>query len=106
MTKRLDIVFICGAGLGSSLACQMEAEEVLHQAGVRATLHHDGISGIPGIRTDIIVSAENFRPTIEKYELDPSIIFVFLRNIVDKDEIRDKLVPAVQAAIEAGEARS
>lgn len=61
MTKRLDISFICGAGLGSSLACQMEAEEVLHQAGVRA---------------DIIVSAENFKPTIEKYELDPSITVV------------------------------
>ena len=95
-SKRPDIYFICGAGLGSSLACQMEAEDVLREAGIQANLHHDGISGIPGLRADIIVSAENFKPTIEKYELDPTISLVFLKNIVDKQEIADKLVPAAQ----------
>ena len=29
MANTPTIYFICGAGLGSSLACQMEAEEVL-----------------------------------------------------------------------------
>ncbi|RAX22002.1 MULTISPECIES: PTS sugar transporter subunit IIB [Actinomyces] len=96
MTRPLDIYFICGAGLGSSLACQMEAEEVLADAGIRANLGHEAISGIPGVRADIIVSAENFKPTIEKYELDPAISFVFLKNIVDKTEIAEKLLPVVQ----------
>ena len=33
MAKRLTIYFICGAGLGSSLACQMTAEDVLRAKG-------------------------------------------------------------------------
>ncbi|SDH99658.1 PTS sugar transporter subunit IIB [Agrococcus jejuensis] len=97
MARRLDITFICGAGLGSSLACQMESEEVLRAAGVDARLHHDGISAVASVRTDIIVSAENFRSQIEKYELDPAIDVVYLRNIVDKGEIAERLLPVVQA---------
>lgn len=95
------IYFICGAGLGSSLACQMEAEEVLRQHNLTARLEHEGVSSVPGLKTDIIVSAENFKPTIEKYELDPSITMVYLRNIVDKAEIADKLVPVVQELTQA-----
>lgn len=97
MARRLDIYFICGAGLGSSLACQMEAEGVLRDAGVDARLHHDGISAVSSVRADIIVSAENFRSQIEKYELDPSIDLVYLRNVVDKGEIAERLLPVVQA---------
>lgn len=96
MAKRLTIYFICGAGLGSSLACQMEAEEVLRQAGVNANLQHEGISSVPGVRADIVVSAENFKSQIDKYELDPSISFVYLRNIVDQNEIGEKLLPVVR----------
>lgn len=96
MSKRISIYFICGAGLGSSLACQMEAEEVLQKAGVRAQLSHEGISSVPGVKADIIVSAENFKSQIDKYELDPNIRFVYLRNIVDKGEIEQKLLPVVR----------
>ena len=96
MAKRLTIYFICGAGLGSSLACQMEAEEVLRQAGIRADLQHEGISAVPGVRADIVVSAENFKSQIDKYELDPSITFVYLRNIVDHNEIEEKLLPVIR----------
>ncbi|WP_206610443.1 PTS sugar transporter subunit IIB [Actinomyces wuliandei] len=97
--RKPDIYFICGAGLGSSLACQMEAEEVLRQADLPANLHHDGVSGLPGVQADIIVSAENFRPVIEKHGPDPSITLVFLHNVVDKEEIRDRLVPVVTAFV-------
>ncbi|AYD89047.1 PTS sugar transporter subunit IIB [Actinomyces sp. 2119] len=97
--RKPDIYFVCGAGLGSSLACQMEAEEVLRQADLPASLHHDGISALPGIQADIIVSAENFRPMIDKHGPDPSITLVFLHNVVDKEEIRDRLVPVVTAFV-------
>ena len=96
MAKLLTIYFNCGAGLGSSLACQMEAEEVLRRAGIRADLQHEGISSVPGVKADIVVSAENFKSQIDKYELDPSITFVYLRNIVDHNEIEDKLLPVVR----------
>lgn len=97
MPARPVIYFICGAGLGSSLACQMEAEEVLSKAGIRAQLNHDGISSVASLKTDLLVSAENFKSQIDKYDLDPAITVVYLHNIVDKNEIAEKLVPAVKA---------
>lgn len=96
MSKKLDIYFICGAGLGSSLACQMEAEDVFLAAGQDHRLHHDSISSITSVNADIIVSAENFRSQIEKYELPSGTVVVYLRNIVDKTEIADKVLPLVE----------
>ena len=83
MSKKLTIYFICGAGLGSSLACQMTAEDVLNRLGLEENLEHEAISSTPGLRADIIVSAENFAPQFKQYDLDPAIKFVFLHNIVD-----------------------
>ncbi|MFD0898522.1 PTS sugar transporter subunit IIB [Loigolactobacillus binensis] len=97
MSKKLKIYFICGAGLGSSLASQMVAEDVLNSLNLDESLEHEAISSAPGLRTDIIVSAENFKSQFEKYELDPAIKFVFLHNIVDPKEIEDKLVPVINA---------
>ena len=70
MSKKLTIYFICGAGLGSSLACQMTAEDVLNRLGLEENLEHEAISSTPGLRADIIVSAENFAPQFKQYDLD------------------------------------
>lgn len=51
MTRKLTIYFICGAGLGSSLACQMTAEDVLNRLGLDENLEHEAISSTPGLRT-------------------------------------------------------
>ncbi|WP_125589008.1 PTS sugar transporter subunit IIB [Companilactobacillus jidongensis] len=96
MAKKLKIFFICGAGLGSSLACQMTAEDVLSKYGLDESMDHEAISSTPGLRTDIIVSAENFKPQFEKFDLDPAIRFVFLHNIVDQKEIEEKLIPVIK----------
>ncbi|GAA1487947.1 PTS sugar transporter subunit IIB [Brachybacterium sacelli] len=95
MAQNPTIYFICGAGLGSSLACQMETEEVLVAHKIRAKLEHESVSSVAGLKTDVIVSAESFRPQIEKYEIDPSVTLVYLHNIVDKTEIAEKLLPAL-----------
>ncbi|MDD9150287.1 MULTISPECIES: PTS sugar transporter subunit IIB [unclassified Sporolactobacillus] len=96
MNRKLTIYFICGAGLGSSLACQMVAEDVLNKKGLDAKLEHEAISSTPGLRTDIIVSAENFKSQFSKYDLDDKIRLVFLHNIVDPKEIEDKLLPVIE----------
>lgn len=96
MAKRLTIYFICGAGLGSSLACQMTAEDVLNSHGFDEKLEHESISSVSGLHADIIVSAENFATQFDKFQLDPSVRLVFLHNIVDKEEIAEKLIPVIE----------
>mgnify|MGYP000874973359 CR=1 FL=1 len=96
MSKTPKIYFVCGNGLGSSFACQMITEDVLNKDGLKANMAHESISSAPGLKTDIIVSAENFKIQFDKFDMNPDIKLVFLHNIVDPNEIEEKLVPVVK----------
>ena len=79
--NKLNILFVCGAGLGSSFAAQMSAEDVLNKLGVEAKLDHCDISSAVSMKPDVIITAENFR---------------YLKNIVSKNEIEEKITPVLQ----------
>ncbi len=95
--KKLNILFVCGAGLGSSFACQMAAEDVLNKLGVNANLDHSDISSAVSIKPDIIITAQNFQSQFEKFTMDPNkTAIVYLRNIVSKPEIEEKITPVLR----------
>jgi PTS system ascorbate-specific IIB component len=94
--KKLNILFVCGAGLGSSFAAQMSAEDVLNKLGVEAKLDHVDISSAVSMRSDIIITAENFRSQFEKFNIDPETSIMYLRNIVSKSEIEEKITPILK----------
>lgn len=94
--RKVNILFVCGAGLGSSFAAQMSAEDVLNKLGVEANLDHVDISTAASVKTDIIITAENFRSQFEKYSLDSETSIIYLKNIVSKVEIEEKLTPVLQ----------
>ena len=90
----LKILAVCGAGLGSSFACQMSAEAVLKDLGVDAKMDHTDISSVSGHR-----QTSSSPQRISKSSL--SVIrsaapTVFLERLVDKNEIREKLVPVLK----------
>lgn len=94
--KKVNILFVCGAGLGSSFACQMSAEDVLKKLGVDAKLDHSDISSAVSARPDIIITAQNFQTQFEKFSIDPKTTIVYLRNIVSKQEIEEKITPVLK----------
>ena len=71
----LQILTVCGAGLGSSFACQMSVDAVLKELGVEAKLDHTDISSVGGAKADIILSGKNFEKQFERYTLDCPTIF-------------------------------
>ena len=79
----LQILTVCGAGLGSSFACQMSVDAVLKELGVEAKLDHTDISSVGGAKADIILSGKNFEKQFERYTLDCPTIF--LDRLVDKN---------------------
>ncbi|SDC94745.1 PTS system, ascorbate-specific IIB component [Terribacillus halophilus] len=95
--KKLNILFVCGAGLGSSFACQMAAEDVLIKLGIEAKLDHGDISSAASAKPDIIITAQNFQSQFEKFAIDPNqTSIVYLRNIVSKQEIEEKITPVLK----------
>ncbi|MCM6932186.1 PTS sugar transporter subunit IIB [Enterococcus italicus] len=93
---KLNILFVCGAGLGSSFAAQMSTEDVLNKLGVVANLDHVDISSAVSMKSDIIITAENFRSQFEKFSIDPSTTLIYLKNIVSKPEIEEKITPVLK----------
>ncbi|QLK62988.1 PTS sugar transporter subunit IIB [Rahnella inusitata] len=92
--KRLSILAVCGAGLGSSFACEMSIEAALKDLGVEADLSHCDISSATSTRADIIMTGENFRSQFQHYTIKANIIY--LKRLVDKNEIKTKLTPVLQ----------
>lgn len=98
MSKKVSILFVCGAGLGSSFAAQMAAEDVLNAHGVDAKLDHVDISTAASVQPDIIITATNFQSQFEKFSIDQEkTAIIFLKNIVSKPEIEEKLLPVLKA---------
>lgn len=94
----MDILVVCGAGLGSSFACQMSVESVLKELGVEAKVEHSDISSAAGTRADILILASNFKNQIEKYNLTSKVIY--LERLIDKNEIRSKLEPVLRKLVQ------
>lgn len=90
--KKLKILFVCGAGLGSSFACQMTTEDVLKKLNYTDyVLDHSDISSCLSLNPDIIITAKNFENQFSKFDIDENIKVIFLKNIVSKIEIEEKL---------------
>lgn len=97
MRKKLKILMVCGAGLGSSLACQMSVEDVINKLGVEAELDHCDISSAVSMQPDLIFTASNFKTQFEKFTIDPQKTkIIYLMNIVNKQEIEEKLLPVLK----------
>ncbi|WAT01587.1 PTS sugar transporter subunit IIB [Rouxiella chamberiensis] len=92
--KSLTILAVCGAGLGSSFACEMSIEAALKEMGVKANLAHCDISSAASTRADIIMTGANFKPQFENYTLNSTVIY--LKRLVDKKEITEKLTPILK----------
>lgn len=95
--KKLNILFVCGSGLGSSFAAQMATEDVLGKLNVDAKLEHTDISSASSMNADLIITAENFKSQFEKFNIDETkTVIVYLKNIVSKQEIEQKITPVLQ----------
>ena len=92
----VKIIAVCGAGLGSSYACQMAIEQAMKALNVNAKVSHTDTTTITAIvnEADIVVSGKNYQKLMEKKNLPKPV--VFLDRLVDKKEITEKLTPILK----------
>lgn len=92
----IKIMAVCGAGLGSSLSCQMAIEQAVSALGVKAKVSHTDTTSISSLASDvdIVCAGKNFQKLIEKKNLSCPV--VFLERLVDKKEIAEKLTPILR----------
>lgn len=90
----LKIMCVCGAGMGSSFACQMSVEDVLKKLGVAAKVDHCDISSVKGTPVDLFIAGQNFQKQFDKFHLETPQ--VFLHRLTNKAEIEEKLTPVLK----------
>jgi len=82
----MNIMCVCGFGMGSSLILKMSVESAMKQLGVACDVEHWAAGTMEGMKVDIIVAAEDFRD-----ELPGRDNVVFVKNIIKVDEVKEAL---------------
>lgn len=97
MAKRIVVLTVCGAGVGSSLMVKMNSEEVLSSHGIRAKIINSDITSAKGNAADVLITTEDIYKLIRDI---PIAEVVILENMVSIKELESKLVPACKRAME------
>lgn len=86
--KKLKIVAVCGMGMGTVFLIKMNIEKILKELKVPAEVEATNISSLSiGPVADLIVASIDF----EKVLAGKNIPKIFLRNLLDIQELRSKL---------------
>jgi len=91
----VHIMAVCGMGLGSGLMVRMQIEKILKEANIEASVEVSDISSARGFgqKADIVVTSEDLAPQLGAIQA----VIIPLRNLIDLNELRTKLVPAILA---------
>jgi PTS system ascorbate-specific IIB component len=80
-------------GFGSSMMLKMFIEEILKDLGMKAEVIPWDLGTFKGQQADIVVAPTD----MEMHLRSTPAKVVLIKNLVDKKELRDKLVPVLEA---------
>lgn len=84
----MKIITVCGLGVGSSLILKMSVEKVAKEIGLRCDIEHWDMGTIAGVPHDLIMSSKDLRGSFH----DSITKIVYIDNIIDVNEIKEKLI--------------
>ncbi len=79
----------CRAGVGSSLMLKIKVNEVVKEHKFPIQVEHSSLDGIPGFDGDLVITLVDVAQELSGKGLKQHIIGI--KNIVDKNEIYEKL---------------
>jgi len=89
----MRIATLCGMGFGTSMMLKLFIEEILKGLGMKAEVVPWDLGTFKGQQADIVVAPTD----MEMHLKSTSAKVVLIKNLVDKKELRDKLVPVLEA---------
>lgn len=95
--KRLEIICVCGYGLGTSLILKMQLDEVFKAAGIEAEVTPCDITSATGLRADLFFTSAEF---YDQLKAGTSAPVVGVHDFLDKKKLSEIAVPAVKALLE------
>ncbi|GIN85997.1 PTS ascorbate transporter subunit IIB [Heyndrickxia sporothermodurans] len=94
--KNLNIIAVCGFGVGSSMVLKMKIDEVLKEEGITAKVSTADVGSAASTPCDIIFTSNELG---EKLSQTATVPVVKVNNFIDKNEIKEKGLPVIQSLL-------
>jgi ascorbate PTS system EIIB component len=88
----LQVLTVCGVGMGSSLMLRMTAEDVFKQLEIPAKVEATDVSSARSMEADVIIGQGMHTDAFE----GRAPVVVGISNFMDKDALRQQLVDAFE----------
>ncbi len=88
----MRIATLCGMGFGTSMMLKLFIDDILKAEGIKAEVIPWDLGSFKGQQADIVVAAMD----MEMHLRNATARVVLIRNLVDKGEIKDKVVAAIR----------
>lgn len=79
----------CRAGVGSSLMLKIKVSEVVRENNFPIEVEHSSLDGLPYFTGDIVITLIDVAEELEAKNIPQKVVGI--KNIVDKNEIKEKL---------------
>lgn len=83
----------CRAGVGSSLMLKIKVNEVVKENNLQLVVEHSSLDGLNGFDGDMVITIIDVAQELEEKKVPYEVVGI--RNIVDKEEIKTKLLEAL-----------
>ncbi|MDY0395622.1 PTS sugar transporter subunit IIB [Virgibacillus halophilus] len=90
--EKLNIITVCGFGVGSSMVLKMKLDEVLKEEGITANVSTADVGSAASTPCDMIFTSNELG---EKLTQAASVPVVQIKNFMDKEEIKEKGLPVI-----------
>lgn len=95
--KKLNVICVCGYGLGTSLILKMQLDEVFQEAGIDAEVTPCDITSAAGLSADIFFTSAEFHDQLQAGTTSP---VVEVHDFLDKKLLTEIAVPAARKLLE------
>ena len=87
----MNIVTVCGMGMGTSLILKMSIDDILKKNKINAEVEACDLGSMLGKVADLVVTTYELKSQIE----DKGYNTVYVKNVIDKKGIEEKVMEAI-----------
>ena len=84
----MNIVAVCGMGMGSSLVLKMSIDDILAAHGISANVEACDLGSLEGRNADLVVTTDGLRSQVETKGYKT----IYIHNVIDKQSIEKALL--------------
>lgn len=89
MAKKYRALVCCRAGMGSSMMLKIKCDQVINEENLPIETEHGNLDSLIGFNGDLVITMSDLTSELEADSRVPSAVGI--TNIVDKNEIKEKL---------------